>query len=159
MGRAVEPDFPVKKFGRLLLMLVSTGVSPTAHTIECPLLLVASHATPIEHLPQRTIRRLYLGVPYQTELGRLQPALNTSDPMLQEVFLQKIMFMSKKSYRYVLARRMVQMREAGPPRYKDTDKLIAALNADARMISYIWHPQLPGDNQLKILLEVPCEND
>lgn len=159
MGRAMEPDVPVKHFGRLILLLLCAGASPASHAMDCPLLVVASRAAPIDYLTRNTARRLYLGVPYQTDIGQLQPALNESDPMLQEVFLQKILFLSKNSYRRILARRMVQLRIAGPARYENTDKLIAALRANARMISYLWQSQIPEDGQLKVLLEVPCEND
>jgi len=159
MGRTVEHDFSVKFTGWLLLLLLGAGVLPAGYAMECPLLVVANRAAPVDRLSPKAIRRLYLGVPYQTESGQLQPIRNASDPILREVFLQKILFMSKNSYRRVLANRLVRLREAGPAEYRDVNKLIKALRTNPRLISYIWTSNLPVDGQLKVLLDVPCEND
>ncbi|GEM_PF-2166667 len=144
---------------RFLLLLLCTAISPSGHAMQCPLLVVANRTVPVDSLSRKTIRRLYLGVPYRTRNGSLQPVRNAADAMLQEVFLQKILFMSKNSYRRVLANRLVQRREAGPAEYRDVSKLIKGLRANPLMISYLWASDLPPDGQLKILLDVPCEND
>ncbi|HHH44332.1 MAG TPA: hypothetical protein ENK49_09355 [Gammaproteobacteria bacterium] len=149
----------MKRSVRFLLLLLCAAVSPSGHAMQCPLLVVANRSAPVNSLSQKTIRRLYLGVPYQTRNGPLQPVRNASDAMLQEVFLQKILFMSKNAYRRVLANRLVQRREAGPAEYRDVSQLIEGLSANPLMISYLWASDLPPDGQLKILLDVPCEND
>ena len=143
----------------LLLLITLSGLSSTAIAIECPLLIVASQSAPVNALSRKMVRRLFLGVPYRTETGPLKPVRNISDTMLQEVFLQKILFMSKNTYRRILANRLVRLREAGPAAYRETDRLIQILNTNPRLVSYIWHTQLPGDGQLKTLLEVPCDTD
>jgi hypothetical protein len=79
--------------------------------------------------------------------------------MLKEVFLQKILFMSRNAYRRALATRLVQLGEAGPAEFRDTNKLIKALLSNPTLVSYLWSSQQPGDGRLKVLLEVPCEND
>lgn len=142
-----------------LLLLTLAGVLPPANAMECPLLVVADQSAPVAPLSRKTVRRIYLGVHYRTEIGPLKPAHNTSDDVLQEVFLQKILFMSKNAYRRVLASRLVRLREAGPAEYQDIDKLIQALHTNPRLITYIWQSQLPTGGHLKVLLEVPCKSD
>lgn len=141
-----------------IFSLFLVGVAPPAYTMGCPLLIVTSQSAPVDTLPQTAIRRLYLGIPYQTQMGSLKPLRNISDDMLQEVFLQKILFMSKNAYQRILASRLVQRRAAGPARYEDLDELIQDLQSNPLFISYIWYSQLPANNQLKVLLTVPCEN-
>jgi len=149
----------VRRLTGLLLLLPAAIISLPVNAIECPLLVVASQTAPVDTLPPKMIRRLFLGVPYQTRIGPLKPVRNTSDAMLQEVFLQKILFMSKNTYRRVLASQLVRLREPGPAEYRETEKLIQALYTDPRLISYIWHSQLPADSHLKILLDIPCDTD
>ncbi len=159
MGRTVEHNSTVRTLPGLLLLLSLTAALSTARAEDCPLLVVADLSAPIDALSRKTIRRLYLGAPYQTGIGPLKPARNASNSVLQEVFLQKIMFMSKNAYRRVLASRLVRLSEAGPPEYRDSDELIQALYDNPRLVSYIWQSQLPADGYLKVLLEVPCENN
>lgn len=158
MGRAMEHDPAVRRL-TVLLLIALVGLSSTAMAEQCPLLVVASQSSPVNALSRKMVRRLFLGVSYQTDIGRLKPVRNVSDSMLQEVFLQKILFMSKNTYRHILARRLVRLREAGPVAYRKTDRLIQALNTNPRLVSYIWHTQLPTDGRLKVLLEVPCDTD
>ncbi len=159
MGRAMEHDPAVRQLTVWLLLITLTGLSSTAMAKECPLLVVASQSSPVNVLSRKMVRRLFLGVSYQTETGPLKPVRNVSDTMLQEVFLQKILFMSKNTYRHILANRLVRLREAGPAKYRKTDSLIQALNTNPRLISYIWHTQLPRDGHLKTLLKIPCDTD
>lgn len=123
------------------------------------MLVVAASSSPVDHMTRQELRRLYLGVHYQTRYGRLKPVRNEADAMLREVFLQKILFMSKNAYQRALATRLVQLGEAGPAEFRDTKKLIQALHSNPSLVSYLWSSQLPGDGSLKVLLEVPCEND
>ena len=143
----------------LLLLITLAGLSSTAIAIECPLLVVASRSSPVNALSGKMVRRLFLGVSYRTESGPLKPVRNISDTMLQEVFLQKILFMSKNTYRRILASRLVRLREAGPAEYRKPDRLIQALDTNPRLVSYIWHTQLPQGGHLKTLLEIPCDTD
>jgi len=149
----------VRQLTVLLLLITLSSLSSTAIAIECPLLIVASRSSPVNALSRKMVRRLFLRVSYRTESGPLKPVRNISDAMLQEVFLQKILFMSKNTYRRILANRLVRLREAGPAEYRETDRLIQALYANPRLVSFIWHTQLPGDGHLKTLLEVPCDTD
>ena len=155
----MEHDIPVRIPRVLLLLALGCLGMPELHAMECPLLVVASATAPVDKLTRKTIRRLYLGVHYATPQGPLQPLRNMSDPLLQEVFLQKILFMSKNAYRRVLATRLVRLREPGPPEFRNIDRLIEALKSDPLRISYIGRDQLPADGSLKILSEVPCESD
>lgn len=159
MGLAVEHDLSVKHRWPLFILLLGVVNPLVGFAMDCPLLVVAARSAPIDYLSRQEIRRLYLGVPLQVEGGTLQPVRNTSDTMLQEVFLQKILAMSKNAYRRVLAARLVRLREPGPAEARDIDKLIQMLLANPYLVSYLWKSDFPENNELKILLEVPCVNN
>lgn len=148
------------RISRILLALLLTGfISPASFAMECPLFVVAAASSPVDHITRHELRRLYLGVPYQTRSGQLKPVRNESDPMLREVFLQRIMFMSRNAYQRALATHLVPLREAGLAEYANTGKLISALLAKPGLVSYIWSSEHPEDGGLKILLEVSCKPD
>ncbi len=158
MGRPVESYLPVKF--RWLMLLLLLGIAPplTVFAMDCPLLVVAAQSAPVDHLTREDVRRIYLGVPYQVGGHTLHPIRNTSSTILQEVFLQKILAMSKNAYRRVLASRLVRLREPGPAEIDDTRQLVRILVNNPYLVSYLWKSDMPGHKQLKILLEVPCES-
>ncbi len=143
----------------LLLLLCSTLGPSSGLAMDCPLLIVASPDVAVDHLSRREVRRLYLGIPYRTRNGLLQPARNTSDRLIQEVFLQKILAMTETLYQRLLAMHLVRLRQPGPVTIDDPHRLIELLRDRPDLVSYLWASDLPPGNTLKVLLEVPCENN
>ena len=81
-----------------LIVLALTLASPgAAMPAEPRLVLVASARSALTELSPGTVRRLYLGLPILQEGHQIVPLRNT-DPALQEVFLQRVLFMSAQAY-------------------------------------------------------------
>jgi hypothetical protein len=77
--------------------------------------------------------------------------LNASDPRATEVFLQQIIFMSKRQYERQLLSRVFRLGDQRPPEYEDIDMLARALLDTPDSLSYMWSDQLEHKTGLKAL--------
>ena len=101
------------------------------------LVIVTTADSPIQSLTPAEVRKLYLGVPLVAYGIEVLPVLNRSDPELQEMFLQKVLFMSGQVYE---RRMLAKLYREGGNRIADIDaraQLQPMLAADPRRITYV----------------------
>jgi len=94
---------------------------------------------------------LFLGVPMTKDKVRLRPLLNTSDRLATDVFLQQIIFMSKREYERQLLSRVFRLGDQRPPEYENIDALLNALLDTPGSVSYMWSEQFGHQSGLKSL--------
>ena len=135
----------------LYLCLSAICISSAAQTPQRSLLLVCSGNAKIEHLSHADVRKIFLGVPMIIDQVRLKPLLNASDPLATDVFLQQIIFMSKRQYERQLLSRTFRLGDQRPPEYEDNDMLVRALLDTPGSLSYMWSEQLEYQTGLKSL--------
>jgi len=141
----------VGKLRHLILCLSLICVSSTAQTVQRSLLLVCSDNAKLESLSHADVRKLFLGVPLTVDQVRLKPILNASDPLATDVFLQKVIFMSRRQYERQLLSRVFRLGDQRPPEYEDIDLLAKALLDTPDSLSYMWSEQLEHLTGLKSL--------
>lgn len=135
----------------LTLALLCAALSGRA--ADARLVLVASAQSPIAQISVEEERKLYLGIPLLADGQRIQPVRNNTDPVTEEMFLQKIMFMSSQAYeRQILSR---VFRSGGPPPLVITDKseLIRTLLADRLAVTYMLRETAVATRGIKIVAE------
>jgi hypothetical protein len=119
----------------LSILAVRTDAQPAA---ERQLVLVSGANVPVAALPPAEVRRLFLGTPSEHAGQQIRALHNDSEPLVREVFLQKIVFMSADHYeRHLLA----QVYRAGgqrPARYGTLDTLVQALQQQPGAVTYMW---------------------
>lgn len=111
-------------------------------------------------LTQQEMRRLFLGDTLIKDGERLAPLLNTSDPLLYEVFLQKVIHLSARHYERQVLARVFRMGGQRPAAYDDTAKLLAALRSEPGRVSYMWEDMAkssPGVKTIGTLWQGPVE--
>lgn len=135
----------------LCLCLCLICISSTAQTTQRSLLLVCSDNATLESLSHAEVRKLFLGVPITKNQIRLKPLLNASDSLVTEVFLQQIVFMSKREYERQLLSRVFRLGDQRPPEYEDIDILAKAMRDTQGSVSYMWSEQLEHQTGLKSL--------
>ena len=142
-----------KKLRTLILCLCLTlsCSSANAETTQRSLLLVCSENAKLESPSHADIRKLFLGVPMTSDQVRLRPLLNASDPLITEVFLQQIVFMSKRQYERQLLSRVFRLGDQRPPEYENIEMLAKALLDTPGYLSYMWSEQLEHQTGLKSL--------
>ena len=135
----------------LCLCLTLICVNSTAQTAQRSLLLVCSYNAKLESLSHADVRKIFMGVPVNTGQVRLRPILNASDPFATDVFLQQIIFMSKRQYERQLLSRVFRLGDQRPPEYENIDMLAEALLDTPGSLTYMWSEQLEQQTGLKSL--------
>ena len=143
------------KHPRFMLLLVwlclLSGAGRAQTTPADRLLLVTGDATNIETLSHADIRRLYLGNQLMMNGVRIRPVLNVSDPLMTEVFLQNIIFMSRTEYERQLLSRVFRLGGQRPPAYENMDDLVKQLLDTPGSVTFMWATQLKQHAGLKSL--------
>ena len=131
----------------ICLCLMSNYAVP--QTTQRSLLLVCSADSTLSSLSNEDIRKIFLGVPVEKDGVRITPLLNTSDSHLTEVFLQKVIFMSKPDYERQLLSRVFRLGGKRPPEYENISELINELHKSPGSVAFMWSDQVGDHNNLK----------
>lgn len=119
--------------------------------------LVTSAHTTVPQLSPIEVRKLFLGIPVIKNGQRIEPLLNLSDPLLYEVFLQKVMFMSASGYERRLLSRTFQQGDAPPLEFSDLAALSDALRSRPGTVSFMWEQVIRARPGLRVVQEL-CRN-
>lgn len=149
----------VKKMWCIITSFFCVGclcvVSTSAVAAEARYLVLVYGA--LSHVPQLTpneVRKLFLGVVLIKDGQRIEPLLNTTDPLLHEVFLQKIIFMSGDNYQRQLTARIASTGDPRPQAYTDRWQLISALRSRHGAVSFMWNKDVRAQMGLKVIQEL-----
>lgn len=119
------------------------------------LVLVTASGSDISRLSPADTRRLFLGVPTAANSNLTpRPLRNATDSMLEEAFLQKVIFMSRDAYERALLTRVMHGGGTRPAVYDSETALINALLADKTTITYMWADSVSARSNLKIVAEL-----
>lgn len=135
----------------LLVCLCLVSMTGAAQATQRRLLLVCGLESTISSLSHKEVRKLFLGMPIVKEGVRLKPLRNASDPLVEEVFLQKIIFVSKRSYERQLLSRVFRFGGARPPVFTNIRELIDELRQSPEAVTYMWSEQLAFADGLKTI--------
>jgi hypothetical protein len=124
------------------------------------LVLVVARSSDISRLSPSDTRKLFLGVPVTVASSRehMHPLRNASDSMLEEAFLQKVIFMSRDAYERALLTRAMHGGGVRPVLYDSETALVNALLADTFAVTYMWADKAATLSNLKIVAELWEQN-
>lgn len=148
-----------KKMRQVMISFCCMGylcfVNGDAMAAEARYLVLVSGA--ISSVPQLTpgeVRKLFLGVVLIKDGQRIEPLLNATDPLLHEVFLQKIIFMSGDNYHRQLNARIAATGDPRPQEYTDHWQLISALRSRRGAVSFMWNKDVRAQMGIKMVQEL-----
>lgn len=123
----------------LLALLCAAGLAPQALAETDRLVLV----TGTRVLAQSDVtfddtRKIYLGRQIAINGHRITPLVNKSDPLLYQVFLQKVIYMSGSHYERHLLSRVYRRGGKRPPNFTSQHMLIDELQARPFTVTYMW---------------------
>jgi hypothetical protein len=130
---------------RLVMLLVCLGLlggDGSGQETQRHLVLVCSTESSIPSLSQQEVRKLFLGVPTVRNGIRLKPLRNETEPRVSEVFLQKVIFMSQRSYERQLVSRVFRLGGTRPPVFTEMGELLDELRQSPGALSYMWSDQV-----------------
>ncbi len=123
--------------GTLALLALILAVH-TAHAAEQRMVLVSAGQTEVAPLTRQELRRLFLGVPIVRDGHALQPLRNGTDPLLYEIFLQKVVFLSARNYEHQMLSQVFRQGGQRAPLYTRMDELVDALKTRPGAVTYMW---------------------
>ena len=128
----------VKNIIAILLAACVLSATPMVHAEEQRIAIVASAGSGIKVISAKRVRRAYLGASIVLDGVEIKPLLNQTDKFAEEVFLQKVLFMSAEAYeRQLLAR---AFRDGSRPKaYENLTDLLAALHNDNATITFMLY--------------------
>ncbi len=146
---ALPAALPLSAFVLILGTWAVSAAEPQPH-----LVIVTAEASPIESLTQSQLRRLFLGAPIKYKGRAVKPLRNASDPLLYEMMLQKIVFMSSENYEnYLLAR----ARQAGfqhPELLSNQENVIELLRQRPSAVTFLWADVAVKTRGIKVIQEI-----
>lgn len=148
--RKVSVLFRAVLFTTVLLLLAAPVFSMGGRA----LVLVTGAQSGISALSPTEVRKLYLGVAFLADGAPIQPLRNHSDALLQEVFLQNVLFMSEPMYERALMIGVLHAKGARPPAYESQDELLDALRNNRNAVTYLWSDTAHALTGIKILGEL-----
>jgi len=136
-------------------LLLIFGCIQTVHAAQAQakpyLVLVANEKSPLQKLTTAQARKLFLGEPLRIAGKTIVPLRNTSDPLLQEVFMQRVMYMATETYERQILNRVFRTGGQRPPIYSDFQELLHTLQGDPLAVSYMWNKSVLPTPGLKVV--------
>ena len=148
MERGVSVGLTMRRFLFLPLIFALHGDMAWSQGTRTLVLATSANST-IPALTIQETRKLFLGVPLEKNGESIVPVLNTSDPLLHEVFLQKVTFMSSPAYETQLISTVFRLGGKRPNKYGDGKELIDALRKNPHAVTYLWQDQVDTAQGIK----------
>ncbi|MCQ8117378.1 hypothetical protein [Methylomonas rosea] len=133
--------------GLLLLMLL--GAQSLWAITRHSLVLATSTNSSMPALTVQEARKLFLGVPLEKGGEHPVPLLNISDPLIFEVFLQKVAFMSANAYESQTISVVFRLGGKRPESFNDLKSLVDTLQQNPGTVTYLWEDQVRANQGLK----------
>lgn len=137
-----------------VLFVATTYGAVTQPDDDRQLVVVASADSGITALSTAEIRKLFLGIVVEQQGRSLLALRNQTDPVLHEVFLQKVMFMSGPMYERTLLTRLLRTKATRPEAYDSEPALLQALHANPGAVTYMWASRAADLPDLRVVVEL-----
>ncbi|MEO5573194.1 MAG: hypothetical protein ABIR48_01730 [Gammaproteobacteria bacterium] len=118
------------------------------------LVLVSSAKANLPVLSPGEVRRLFLGKALVKNGVRIEGLRNGTDELLQEVFLQKVVFMSIRAYERQLLSNVFRAGGERPTQYNDQEQLLSALQEKSGALTYMWEHAAQTTPGIKVVGEL-----
>ena len=138
----------------ILLCVISISIVAETSASAQKLVLVSASTSAVEPLSMLEIRQLYLGLSIIKHETRLVPYRNYSDKLLKQMFLQKVVFLSSKTYERQLLRRTFGTGSRRPKVFKNDSNLVNALKRQRGALTIMWRSKAISTPGLVIVQEL-----
>ncbi len=129
----------------VLMSALNTAVADTA------VVLVTGKDSPITSINSLEIRKAYLGISVTLNGRTVRAVRRHDDEHLDEIFLQSVMAMSRRSYDRRLISLLLKFGTPRPEEVNDRAELLDILGSASSSITYMWKNDAEADPQVKII--------
>lgn len=115
------------------------------------LVLVSSIDNPVKPLKPAVFRKLFLNEPVIINNKKIRPILNTSDKLLYEIFLQKVVYMSQRHYERTLISKAFRTGRPRSPRFSNIKELLNELKSTPGSVSFMWLNSIEKEKNIYVI--------
>lgn len=128
----------VKNIIAILLAACALLATDMVHAQEQRMVIVTSTGSSIKAMSTKDVRRAYLGASIVQDGIEIKPLRNQTDKLAEEVFLQRVLFMSAEAYERQLLARAFRGGHR-PKAYENLFELLDALKDDNTAITFMLY--------------------
>lgn len=147
----MERRIPMSRWWLGHLAVVVLGLFGEPALAGRSVVLVTGENCPLEFLSMMDIRKAYLSLPVTRQGHVIRPYRLRGNSELNDIFLQTVVAMSKRSYERRLVSLALKYGQPRPAELADTASLVRMLRLVDCGIGYIWQVDLDAYEGLKIL--------
>lgn len=145
----------MRRIAILISLLWLAGLSVPASAGDDRLVLVtATPALAESGVTLETTRKTFLGRRIAVDGHRVVPLINKSDPLLYQVFLQKVVYMSSSHYERHLLSRVYRVGGKRPPNFNSERTLLRSLRTQPFSVSYMWKTNAQSSPDVYIIRDL-----
>lgn len=115
------------------------------------LVIVIGADSELTPLNAKELRKLYLGLKVKKNGEPIKPVQNYSDEILHEVFLQKIMYMTSRTYQRQLKLRTIRKGSKPPIEFSSNKPIVNLLENNKNSIAYMWKTDAENTPNIRVL--------
>jgi hypothetical protein len=146
----MERGFPMKRHQLVALLLMQIAATSVVGATRS-LVLVCRHGAVVCALTAEDARKVFLGAPVMVAGKRVKALRNLSDAHLDEVFLQKVVFLSGPAYERQVLSRVFRLGGQKPAVYDAVPELLSALRESPAAVTYMWTESLDEYGDLQVI--------
>ncbi|VAW76697.1 hypothetical protein MNBD_GAMMA15-183 [hydrothermal vent metagenome] len=137
-----------------VLMLLLVAPLPADEPAEVALVLVSGSDLGGSHLTPNQLRRVFLGIPVKVGGQNIRALRYTGDSQLNEIFLQKVVYMTERRYERQLVSQTFRTGQMRPPNFDKRGALVQALKSVPYNVSVLWKHDAEKDPDLYVIQEI-----
>ncbi len=138
----------------LLAILVLCNMIGSLTAAEKKVVLVTGAQTTNLMLNRSEVRQLFLGGDITKNGIRIVAVINDKDPLLYEIFLQKIVFMSARTYERRLISHVLHKGGQRIPYASNLDSLEKSLTSNSGWVSFMWEQSAHSKPTITVIGEL-----
>lgn len=147
MERRISVRLRVSQFLTFIILMSAVEASMA----DVAVVLVTGNDSPIEVVSSLDIRKSYLGISVSLNGQIIRPVRRHDDERLDEIFLQTVMAMSRRSYERRLLSLLLKFGTPRPEDVSDRANLLEVLSKRPASITYMWKSDAEADPRVKII--------
>jgi len=133
-----------------LILIALTFVAQSSWA-DAAVVLVTYKDSPIREISSLDIRKVYLGIAVTVDGNTIRALRRRDDERLNQIFLQSVVAMSKRSYERRLLSLALKFGTPRPEEVDDSDELLDSLVRIPSSIAYMWKSDAEADSRIRII--------
>ncbi|MDX1811207.1 MAG: hypothetical protein R3240_04620 [Gammaproteobacteria bacterium] len=140
----------MRRYILILFLILFTSYTASALADSRKLVLVTAKNNDIPALNAKELKKVYLGLIVKKQGNVLTPILNHTESLMDEVFLQNVIFMSSRNYERQLNSRTFRSGKRIHA-HSSLKEIIDSLQKNNNSITYLWESDAKKYSNIKII--------